>query len=300
MDFWKSKPRKFFRTALTFTPTVHGDVYPSIDPSNPGLSLSGKGIAPAFVKAGVKGLVLVARGAEGLKETESQIRNISSAVDFVSVPTDISDAGAVDVLFQTIATKFGHADIVVNNAGVNINHGPLIGDQDPDLWWRNFEINVKGQFLMTRKFLHQVPVGAIASIIDITTAGAWPVIPESSGYFPPKLSALQMTPFVAESYPHVTAVAVHPGMFDTDIVPEEARDIHEYCDMEAPELVGGFVVWLSHPLAHFLTGRFVSAQWDVDELLGRKDEIVSTWRKLQLDMTGPFGMKQFSPPKAVE
>ncbi|KAK7941607.1 uncharacterized protein PG986_013994 [Apiospora aurea] len=296
MDFLKSKPRDFFRTALAFTPTVHGDIYPSIDPTRPELSLAGKvvivtgaskgigalGISPAVAKAGVKALVLVARSIEGLKETELQIRKINAHVDAVSFSVDISDVHAVGNFFQQVKTKFDHADILVNNTAVNTNHGPLIGDQDPDLWWRDFEINVKGQFLMTRQFISQVPDGARATIVNITTAAATLS----------KLAALQMTPFVAESYPNIAAVAVHPGMLNTDIVPEEAREIHKYCNSETPGLVGGFVVWLSHPHAHFLTRRFVSAQWDVDELCGRKDEITNTWRKLQLDMCGQFGMEQ--------
>lgn len=69
------------RAGLQFTRTVHQDVYPSIDPTKAELSLAGKvvivtgasrgigarGFAPAFAKAGVKGLVLVARNAEMLQ-----------------------------------------------------------------------------------------------------------------------------------------------------------------------------------------------------------------------------------------
>ena len=32
------------------------------------------------------------------------------------------------------------------------------------------------------------------------------------------------------------------------------------------ELAGDFAVWLASPEADFLHGRFVQAQWDVDEL----------------------------------
>ncbi len=41
-------------------------------------------------------------------------------------------------------------------------------------------------------------------------------------------------------------------------------------------LCGAFCVWLSSKQEDvmFLNGRFLSANWDVDELLHRKDEIV--------------------------
>jgi hypothetical protein len=39
------------------------------------------------------------------------------------------------------------------------------------------------------------------------------------------------------------------------------------------KLPGDFAVWLAGPEADFLTGRFVWAQWDVDELIGMKDKV---------------------------
>ncbi|KAK8087573.1 hypothetical protein PG997_002534 [Apiospora hydei] len=98
---------------------------------------------------------------------------------------------------------------------------------------------------MARQFINQVPVGAGATIVNMTTAEAWSVIPEGSGY----------------------------------------------SHSRAGRRVRGLLVASPRPLPD---GRFVSAQWDVDELCGRRDEITNTWRKLQLDMSGQFGMKQFS------
>lgn len=36
---------------------------------------------------------------------------------------------------------------------------------------------------------------------------------------------------------------------------------------------GDFAVWLASPEADFLNGKFVWAQWDVDELIGMKKRI---------------------------
>ena len=40
-------------------------------------------------------------------------------------------------------------------------------------------------------------------------------------------------------------------------------------------LCGAFCVWLSREKRMWLNGRLVSATWDVDELVGKKDEIVA-------------------------
>ena len=303
MDF-SNLPKDYMRTSLKFTRTVYQDVYPSINPAKPELSLAGKVVivtgasrgigakafAPAFAKAGVKGLVLLAMNAEKLKEVAAQIHKINSAVKVLCVTTNIADSKSVDVAFEKIKTAFGHAEILVNNAGINADGGgALIGDQDLDTWWSNFEVNGKGTFLITRAFIRQLPSTDIAAtLINIISAGAWSVVPPQSGYCISKLVALQQVPFVAEAYPNITAIALHPGMLDTEMLPAA----FQYFDLDTPELVGGLGVWLSHPHAKFLSGRFIAAQWSVDEMLERKDEILKG-KQLKVTVNGPFGPKQF-------
>lgn len=60
----------------------------------------------------------------------------------------------------------------------------------------------------------------------------------------------------------------------------------------AHELVGGTAVFLSTPAAHFLSGRFVTANWDMEELVQRQDEIVRE-DKLRMFCKGQFGPQQF-------
>lgn len=44
--------------------------------------------------------------------------------------------------------------------------------------------------------------------------------------------------------------------------------------LDKPLLAGGTAVWLASAQAHFLTGRSVSANWDMDEMVLRKDAIL--------------------------
>ena len=41
------------------------------------------------------------------------------------------------------------------------------------------------------------------------------------------------------------------------------------------QLPGDFAVWLASPEAAFLAGKFVWAQWDVDELLTLKERLAA-------------------------
>lgn len=49
-------------------------------------------------------------------------------------------------------------------------------------------------------------------------------------------------------------------------------------------LCGGFITWLAKEKADWLSGRYVAATWDVDELQSMKEEIVSK-DKLKFTMT---------------
>lgn len=42
-----------------------------------------------------------------------------------------------------------------------------------------------------------------------------------------------------------------------------------------PSLCGGFLTWLTKERREWLSGRYVAAAWDVDELQSKKDDIVN-------------------------
>jgi NAD(P)-dependent dehydrogenase (short-subunit alcohol dehydrogenase family) len=136
---------------MQFTKNTHQSVYKAIDPTNPENSLKGKvviitgasrgigatGIVPAFAKAGAKAIVLVATNAEKLKAVAESVHQINPQVETLSVATDISSAESVTALFEKIREKFGHANVLVNGAGV-CSGGGNIHEQDPTVWWSNF------------------------------------------------------------------------------------------------------------------------------------------------------------------
>ncbi|KAI0395818.1 NAD(P)-binding protein [Xylariaceae sp. FL0594] len=305
MDFSKL-PTNFFAAALQFTKTIHDDVYPSIDPARKELSLPGKVViitgasrglgakafAPAFAKAGVKGLVLLATNAEGLRSTEQKIRELNPAVQVLTITADVSDGSAVMSAFAKIKDAFGHADILINNSGINADgEGVRFADADPEKWWRQFEINAKGTFLMSRSFINQLPSieETTATIINLTTGAAWKGSPFLAGYGMSKLVVQQQIPAIAATYPSITAVALHPGLQETDMLPQAMRRF----DRDSPELAGGVAVWLCHPHARFLSGRVVASEWDVDDLVARKEEIEAS-ADLTIDLMGKFGSQHFA------
>lgn len=224
-------PTDFFVTSSAYTPTVYRDQYPSIDPRSPASSQAGqviiitgassgigaRGFAPAFAKAGPKAIVLVGRDARRLKATEEAVKAINPNVDYLSVPTDLTDSASVESLFSVINSRYGHADVLVNNAGT-FAQNDIVGNVDPTTWWSDFEVNVKGTFLATRGFLSLLGSERRGTIITLSTGGATAVYPGLSAYSISKLGALKVAEYVAAEYPNVTSITLQPGMVMTEMV----------------------------------------------------------------------------------
>ncbi|KAH6859099.1 short-chain dehydrogenase/reductase-like protein [Alternaria rosae] len=294
-------PKDFYVTSMQFTKNAHQDAYPAIDPSIPEHSLAGKvavitgasrgigamAMVPAFVKAGVKGVVLLASNAEKLAATEKSVKETNPNIETLTYALDISDTKGVEAAFEAIRQKFGHADVLVNAAGAMTGDGPKLHDTDPDQWWRNFEINGKGNYLLIRSFLRLLPSpDTPATIVNVSSWQAFFTVPPLGAYFMSKFILDALATYVAAEYPNVTAVSMHPGLVATDMLREPFRSLF---NQDSPELVGGTAVWLCQEKAKFLSGRFIAANWDVEDLLSRKEEIVKD-DLLKLTLKGDFGV----------
>ncbi|MAD87095.1 MAG: hypothetical protein CL912_29400 [Deltaproteobacteria bacterium] len=162
----------------------------------------------------------MATNADMLRSVESELKEINPNIRVLAIATDITEKNAVDEAFEKIKDTFGHVDILINNAGVNLEgQGALVADEKPDDWWKSFEVNTKGTFLISRAFLRQIHPGTMnATIITLVTLAAWKTFPQLSGYGISKAGALQLSQHIAAGYPNVTAVCLHPGLVDTDML----------------------------------------------------------------------------------
>ncbi|KAF9877430.1 short chain dehydrogenase reductase [Colletotrichum karsti] len=294
-----SLPPDHFVKTLQFTKRVHRDVYPAIDPSNPDLALPGKvvivtgasrgiggnGLVPAFAKAGVKAIVLVARSADRLHAVAAHAKTLNPALETLVCPTDITDEAAVKALFEQVRGAYGHADVLVNNAAV-CPTGSLT-ETEPKAWWGDLATNITATYYPTHHFLLSLPSTSHGEILNIATA-AHTVLPTMSSYFLSKLASLQLSAFVAAENPNVTAISVHPGLVATEMTLDMFRPFA----FDTPALVGGTAVWLCGERARFLGGRFVACNWDVEDLEARREEVVGEGL-LTVGITGRFGAELF-------
>ena len=133
-----------------------------------------------------------------------------------------------DRLVEMARERFGHLDVLVNNAGIT-RDGLVIRMKDED-WDRVLETNLKGAFLMIRAaskaMVRRKTGGRIINIAS--TAGAMGNAGQAN-YSAAKAGLIGLTKATARELAHwgILVNAVAPGLVETDMaaaLPADARD----------------------------------------------------------------------------
>ena len=202
----------------------------------------GKAIATAFAAVGAK-VVLAARTRETLEQVAAELRvgAVSNPDSILAIPTDVTDADAVQRLIERTLDVYGHVDILVNNAGVGY-FGPVV-DFAPDDWDTVLNSNLKAVYLCAKYALPPMLAQGSGQIINVLSIAAKVAFEASAAYCAAKAGALALTKVLAtEVRQHnIRVTAVLPGSVHTpfwDDVP-----IHpDFEQMLKPEHVAGTVV----------------------------------------------------------
>lgn len=298
-----------------FTKEYHRAPYPSISPTRPELSAAGKtiiitgaaggigtAICKAFVDAGAKNLIALDFNQLGLLKLKKQLEDDGSS-KIHPIVLDITNTEAVKRTFDNIESAFGKADVLVNNAGYHSQKQPLF-ELDIDDWYRNFDINVKGSFIVAVEFLRHAKPDAV--LINLSSIVAHYGVrrgysKHGSGYAASKIAITKVMDIIQEEVPNVRIVNMHPGLVATAMAAragttEDSGDSGKPCPYYfLPEslftkagpvdLPGHFAVWLASPEAEFTKARLVWSNWDVDEMMERKNEIIEK-DLLRLELSG--------------
>jgi len=147
----------------------------------------GRSIALAFAKAGAD-LVICARSQAPLDEVAAEIESLGQKCAAKAV--DMGDAGAVESFCHSIKKACGKVDILVNNAGVYTERGKF-EDSDPNDWWYNFEVNVRGPYLMTRHLVEVMPEGA--KVMNLNSGKGYSAGANSTSYHSSKAALRMLT-----------------------------------------------------------------------------------------------------------
>ena len=171
-------------------------------------------------------------------------------------------------------------DVLINNAGVVSTNASAFGKLDSigvEQIHDVSQVNYVGKFLTVK---HLMPLllastdGAKA-IVNISSFSSHFAAEGAVGFNISALATTRLTENIADSYAGdgVVAFAVHPGMVLTTPPPGMPEVWLQGMDDDVG-LCGAFLIWLTREKKGWLSGRYVSVNWDVDELEGMKEEIV--------------------------
>ncbi|TFK50158.1 short-chain dehydrogenase/reductase SDR [Heliocybe sulcata] len=265
--------------------THYRDVYPGIDIATrlkdaakdkviyiTGASRGiGESTVYAYAKAGASGIFITARSVADLETVAANAKKISPTVEVVPCAVDVTDAKQVGESVRKCVDKFGRIDVAISNAGY-LGRRAKIGDSDPDDWWMAVTVSVRGAFnVIHHSIKHLVQTKGYA--ILVSSAGAQIRHPTASGYQSAKHQLNRFAEFIQVEYGSegVKVFSIHPGRVPTKLAMSEPSIIPYLTDKA--ELAAHAMVRLTSGSEDYLSGRYVSVDWDLDELAKRRKEI---------------------------
>jgi NAD(P)-dependent dehydrogenase (short-subunit alcohol dehydrogenase family) len=219
----------------------------------------GKAIAEAFLSAGAKKVVLVARREEVLR---AAVRDLGPAAAYAV--HDVTDTAATERLVREVEAEHGPLTILVNNAGRTLKKpAEEMTQEEFDLV---MDVHVRGAFAMSRCAGRSMLERGKGSMVFIASMASIFALPYVVGYSAAKSAYMGMARTLAAEWSGrgVRVNAIAPGWIRTELLqltvdadPERKAKVLARTPMKVmgqPEDVGWAAVYLCSPAARFVTG----------------------------------------------
>lgn len=185
-------------------------------------------------------------------------------VKTVGIGCDVTDEVAVDRMVENVSNTIGTANVLFNNAGINISGSAL--ELNYADWKHVLDVNVNGVFLVARAFARKlVAEQKPGSIINTASISASIVnLPQSqTAYNTSKAAVLHMTKTLAIEWVKygIRVNAVSPGYVWTEmnqVVPEEIRNFWinatPFGRFAMPDEIAGAIIYFASEASSFTSG----------------------------------------------
>ncbi|KAF2758092.1 NAD(P)-binding protein [Pseudovirgaria hyperparasitica] len=239
--------------------------------------------ALTFARAGASGLIITARSTTSLESTIKLCQEASPSLKITPVALEAGSEDQTASLAETIKTEYGRLDVLINNAGLPSSHESAFAPKLTEVRYDQFQVPMQANYfgrVLTMQaclpILLSSPGGA-KTIINVTSICSHLVGMGPMGFNVSELASNRLTEIVAERYKAdgVKAFSVHPGEVNTGPGPVGAPAGFTEILKDDPDLCGSVCLWLTQGEKSWLSGRYISSEWDLEELKTRKDEIVN-------------------------
>ncbi|KZP00362.1 NAD-P-binding protein [Calocera viscosa TUFC12733] len=256
--------------------THHHDVYPGIEPVKFAGSLKdkvvfitgasrgiGQATAIAFAKSGAS-VFLAARKQETLDAVKADILEAVPIAQVGTYATDVVDHESVKAAVAACIKQFGKLDVVISNAGTMEDFTQTMAQRDPDVWWRIWEVNIKGSFNVAHYTLPEL-AKTKGYFIFVSSVGGQRRDIGVSSYATGKHAINRLAEFATIETPGVKVFSVHPGAVKTELALAGGSFLTEML-IDHVQLPAWTMVRLVQGTDDYLSGRYLSVNWDLDEV----------------------------------
>jgi len=177
---------------------------------------------------------------------------------------DISDHSKIEEFIDNASLELGGLDIIVNNAGVNVDNLSLrMKDEE---WKKVIDINLTSTFLLSKYAIKKMLKNKFGRIINITSIVGHTGNLGQSNYSASKAGIIGMSKSLAIEYAkkNITINCVSPGFIETSMTRNIAEKVRLFLTSRIPmgrlgtgEDVSNCVAFLSSESSSYITGETI-------------------------------------------
>ncbi|WP_100615160.1 SDR family NAD(P)-dependent oxidoreductase [Confluentibacter citreus] len=238
---------------------------------------SGLGLAAAekFAKNGYN-IVIIDIDKEKGERAEAKIKSMGQ--DAIFCLCDISNNEQIKAAAKLTKERFGRADVLINNAGLEVR-GSILQCSEED-WVKLYNINLKGIYYMTNAFAPMMIEQGKGAIVNTGSILGYRTVGERAAYSSSKGAIDTLTRSMAFDLAqnNIRVNCVAPGAIDTPLLrgsindspnPEETENFLNSKSvlnrMGTSEEVANVMYFLASDEASFVTGAtyFVDGGWSI-------------------------------------
>ncbi|PIU23584.1 MAG: enoyl-[acyl-carrier-protein] reductase FabL [Chloroflexi bacterium CG08_land_8_20_14_0_20_45_12] len=222
----------------------------------------GRAIALKLASQGANIIVNFFRHRESAEQTARDIEALGVKAEVIRA--NVGDPAKVNEMFDTIASKFGYLDILVNNAASGVGRSVL--DVDVKAWDWTMDINAKAALLCAQRAARLME-GREGKIVNITSLGSSFVLPDYAivGISKAALEALTRYLAIELAPKNICVNAVAASAVETEALKfyikeglvQDTRKTTPAGRMIVPEDVANVVAFLCSEEAFMIRGQMI-------------------------------------------